>query len=250
MKISKFFLPALSLGASLLLPQLCAQTVAWGTTWSNLPLSFDSSGNVDTGANALTWELGYFDAGYTPDQTNWSSWADKWNGVATSSQTKNSLDIWKVAANSQVLEPVAVGKQVYVFVHNGMEKIGTPAGEVLMYRENGLAFPSIPNQITFDIADNPLDSNDDNFTVIWGQVDRNLYSDALWPTGEANAPANGGVLVGGGYRSNPLPDSQATPYNNNGTNEAQSATWIPEPASAMLVALGGALFALRRRRDA
>ncbi|MGL5018516.1 MAG: hypothetical protein ACRDBP_10300 [Luteolibacter sp.] len=253
---------AVALLSSLATTKLVAQTVAWGGSASFNPLSFDSKGNQDI--NAHIWELGWFDDGFTPTGENATSWATNWNSVDVgafleyASPGEPSL----FAANEIVDNPGAVGKVMYTFVHNGASSdpavwgplMGTPDGEALIYTR-GLTFLPVPAPtVSFNIADNPLDVSDDNdFTVVWGRVDRNMYLDSLW--GGVNppaspAPANGGVIRGGGIITNLIPDSQATPFDQlNGLFENQTATWlIPEPSIAMLGGLG-TLLLLRRRRN-
>jgi hypothetical protein len=250
-------------------PQLGAQTVAWGTSGSQNPLVFTSDGNVDgdttNTTHTLTWELGWFSDGYVVTDANWDTWAENWHRASSLVPEPDPEDPnippatinypyhryfadtgdWAVTVNtydpSAYGEP-ATGKKAYIFVHNGMDKIGSPQGEVLLYTEN-LTFPAVPSPYVggaFDIADNPDDPIDNNFTVIWGRVDRNMKAD-------------GGVLQGSNsvdmVISNPVPDS-SNPVSGYGTFEAQSATWVPEPASALLVFLGGAVAVLRRRREA
>ena len=244
MKTSTFlWFSALIAGMFSSLSVLHGQTVAWGSSVSVNPLAFNSTGTVDNNTNI--WDLGYFNDGYTPDATNWATWADNWKAVDTNYHKEWDNVYWAVATNNYSVAPAAVGKQMYVFAYNDLAKIGTPQGEALIYRQNGLLFPSSPNQETFDIANNPTDDgksfNDDNFTVIWGRVDREMYADAN---------GNNGILTGGGIFSFVVPDSNATPYDNgNGTFEAQFATWqvVPEPSAALLSALG-MLLLLRRRR--
>jgi hypothetical protein len=248
MTLSSLRFPLLITAAFASLANLHGQTVAWGTSASVNPLSFNSDGAVDNSSN--TWTLGWFNVGYTPTDTNWDSWADNWNPVATSVH-QDWGGFWAVSVNTYDVGVDAAGKQMYVFAYNDLNKIGTPDGEVLIYRQDGLLFPSIPNQETFDIADNPLDAGDDAFTVIWGRVDRNMYADNLWPNNAASpVPENGGVLTGGGIFSVLMPDSVSVPYDQgNGTFEAQFGTWavIPEPSTALLGGLGMMLL-LRRRR--
>jgi len=256
MKSSTANFLVLAFGLAVFAPKISAQTVAWGTSVSFNPLAFNSDGSVDNSGNL--WTLGYFNTGFTPDATNWSQWASNWHAVSSPTSETNPLPpynqvnyprhrdeggLWAVSVNTySVPDPVAAAKQMYVFAYNDLTKLGTPAGEALLYRQDGLKFTGeAAGQATFDIADNPLDNgqtgNDDTFTVIWGRVDRKMY-DA------------GGVLTGGGVIHNLVPDSIAQPPDQlNGTFEAQFATWVPEPASALLVAFGGALAALRRRRE-
>jgi len=233
--------------STLLSAQLQAQTVAWGSSANFNPISFTSNGSVDN----LTWQIGWFNNGYTPTFSNYATWASNWNGVSSLTPEpeignpgnlvnfpyyKDFDGLWAVSVNTYDVGALAAGKQMYTFAFNDMSKIGTPLGEVLLYREDGLLFPTVPNQVTFDIADNPLDTNDDPFTVIWGQVDRQVYG-------------AGGMLVGGGIYSDLKLDSNTQPPNNGfGTFESQSFTWptpIPEPSVAILGCFG--MMALLRR---
>lgn len=244
-------------------PRLGAQSVAWGGSTSNNQLSFDSHGNADLGV--LTWELGWFADGYSPNATNFATWADNWNSVDVGAFTSagppgppGPFLSANLFLDNLLDAPVGTeGKQMYTFVHNGGTTdaavwgplMGTPNGEALIYTL-GQTFKGtgIPTQ-SFNIADNPTDPNDD-LTVIWGRVDRYMYADDTWPSGSGSPPADGGVIWNAGVISNPIANSVASPANDlNGTFENQTATWIPEPASALLVVLGGALTALRRRRE-
>ena len=227
--------PAIAVSALLFAGQLQAQTVAWGSSVNFTPISYTSDGTVDN--EVLTWDLGYFTTGYTPDQTNFATWAANWNAVASDTY-RDFGGLWALSVNTLDVGPVAAGRQMYIFAYNSLANIGTSAGEALLFREDGLLFPTVPNQVTFDIANNPLDTNDDAFTVIWGQVDRSVYG-------------AGGMLVGGGTYSDLKTDSNTQPPNNGfGTFEAQSFTWapIPEPSAAVLACLGS-LVLLRRRRS-
>lgn len=239
-------------------PHAYGQTVAWGGSVSVNPLSFDSKGNQDI--NTMVWELGWFNDGFIPDATNFNTWASNWNSVDVGA----FLDYGGLFAANEIVDnpgAAAVGKVMYTFVHNGGSAdtsvwgplMGTPDGEALLYTA-GLTFLPVPAPtVSFNIADNPLDAaDDDTFQVIWGRVDRNMYLDALWGgsnTPASPAPPNGGVIQGGGIITNPIADSQATPYDDlNGLFENQTATWpIPEPSAALLGAIG-TLLLLRRRR--
>jgi MYXO-CTERM domain-containing protein len=257
MKMMKISLLAFAFGVLLAMPQLTAQSVNWGGSGSFSVLSYDSHGNQDV--NLLTWELGWFSDGYTPDATNYLTWASNWNSVDVGSHYLYGDGTYNT--NEVVANPGNVGKQIYIFVHNGgTDKdvwgplMGTPQGEALIMTE-GLTFLPTPSPaITFDIADNPYDNADNNLTVIWGRVDRNMYRDDLWGGGlpvTSPAPLNGGVIWNAGIISNPIPNSVATPYDDlNGTFESQTATWsaVPEPTGALVVGGLGLLVFMRRRR--
>lgn len=258
MKNKKLNTLTLACGVLLTTHHLNAQSVAWGGSGSFDVLSYDSHGNQDL--NLLTWELGWFADSYTPNASNYTTWATNWNSVDVGSHHIYDDDTYNT--NEIVYDPGNVGKQIYMFVHNGGTSdktiwgslMGTPAGEALIMTEGQSFLPAPAPALTFDIADNPLDQADDNFQVIWGRVDRNMYADNLWTgTGvfpQSPLPENGGVIRGGGVISNLIPDSQATPYDElNGTFENQTATWavVPEPSAAVLGGLG-MLLLLRRRR--
>jgi len=252
---------ALLLGLAMTLPQLSAQTVAWGGSVSFNPLSFDSRGNQDIDTHV--WELGWFNDGYTPDATNATTWSSNWNSVDVGAF--RAFDGGLFSANEIIYDPgaVSVGKTMYTFVHNGGTAdptvwgplMGTPDGEALLYTL-GLTFLPVPAPtVSFNIANNPLTLSDDSgFDVVWGRVDRNMYLDSLWGglnTPVSPAPANGGVIWNAGIITNPVADSQATPYDElNGLFENQTATWapVPEPSTALLGGLGALLLLRRRRR--
>lgn len=226
------------LGLALGAPLAEGQTVAWGTSVSENPLSFDSKGNVDN--EVMTWQLGWFNDGFIPDQTNYLEWAANWNAVSGGpSDTGEGIhqfwdDIfWAVSVNTADVGAAAAGKQEYIFAFNDLGLIGTDQGEALLLRQDGFLFPASPTPgDSFDIADNPYDTNDDALTVIWGRVDRNM-------TGQ------GGIVTGGGEFSMLVADSNAPELQ--GTFEAQFATWVPEPSTALLGAIGS-LALMRRKR--
>lgn len=237
-------------------PRADAQTVAWGTSVSFNPIAFNSDGSLDNSVNQ--WSIGYFADGFVPDATNYLDWGVNYTPVSSLVPEEDPLapgsgnlvnypyhrsesGLWSVSVNTYDVGPAAGGKQIYMFAYNDLSLIGTPEGEALLYREDGLLLPSVPNQITFDIADNPRDPVDDNFTVIWGRVDRDTI----------NA---GGILRGGGIITALEDADSATGSGNGGFDElfspyeAQFATWpIPEPSVALLGCIGWLLL-LRRRR--
>ncbi len=232
---------------------LHAQTVAWGTSFSEAgPIAYNSNGSVDIAQNI--WTLGYFTTGFVPNANNFTDWVGNWNRVSNLVVQENppgsgnfendprhvnfgdiTSPFWVVSMNTLDVGSDAAGRQAYIFAYNNLSLIGTPQGEALLFRQNGLLMPAAPSQITFDIANGP-EAADNDFTVIWGRVDR----DMIQP---------GGVLQGGGVITNLIPDSAAP--EGLGTFEAQFATWpIPEPSSAFLVICGASVALLRRRRIA
>lgn len=214
-----------------------SQTVDWGTSYSVTPLSYTSSGSVDN--QTLTWQLGWFTDGFTPDETNYLSWEANWNSVATAYHVEDG-GLWAVSGHVDNVGVAAGGKQEYIFAFNDMGLLGTPTGEAFLARQDGTFFPTGPNANVFDIADFMGNTNDDSLTVVWGRVDRDMY-------------ATGGIVTGGGEFSSLVPDSNSQPPDQlNGTFEVQSGTWapVPEPSSALLMGAMGLLIMVRRRRIA
>lgn len=194
---------------------LKAQSLGWGTSSSNTSLGYFSNGSP-TGT-ALTWNVGYFANNFVPTFANHSQWYSNFVIVDTGQETYNApfyaVDGYKnnVAVGPDGITPTnASGKEVWIFAYNDAAKIGTPEGEALLFRQNGVNFPSAPNFESVDIADNPSDSGDDSFTVVWGQVER-------------KRSVTGGQIAGGGVYSNKLNDTTT------GAWEAQTATWPSIP---------------------
>lgn len=207
-----------------------AQTISWGSSVSTTPVSYTSA--LTAGNSQLIWTIGYFGNGFTPSSSNYSNWANNYTEVDRVSEVSfevGSVSAWAASGQKDDVGADAVGKQAYIFVYNNLDLLGAADGEALLVRENGFLFPDIPNQDTFDIADNKGSTKDDSFDVIWGQVDR-------------DREALGGLVSGGGVYSNRLADTETRTW------EIQTATWaaVPEPSTALLGVLSA--FALLRRR--
>lgn len=220
----------LTLGAAFLTVSAArGQTVAWGSDTSLTPIGYFSDATV--GGSSLIWTLGYFQTGFIPTATNFADWAT--NYVTLDAITETANPFYKVDGIVSNVGPTAAGRQVWMFAYNSLAAIGTEDGEALLFSEVGTTYPSEPNSISFDIADNPFQTVDDVFNVVWGQVDR-------------DRGAIGGRIVGAGIFSNQFADTSTNSW------EAQTATWpaspIPEPSVAALACLG-TLALLRRNRS-
>lgn len=227
MKSPSKFLASVAAGIMLVAAGAASgQTVAWGTSVSLTPLGYFSDGTV--AGSGLSWTLGYFDNGFTPDATNYSDWAA--NYVEVDSAVEQSSPFYAVSGIKTNVGPEAAGRQAWIFAYNDLGKIGETDGEALLFAEIGFTFPVEPLSGTFDIEDNPANTNDDNFVVVWGQVDRDRDD-------------TDGLITGGGEFSNQFGDTSTTEW------EAQTATWpIPEPSIAILGAAGFCLLLRRRLR--
>lgn len=207
MKIDSKF-SALALVAACAAPFcLQAQTVAWGTSANINPMSFTSNGSVDN----LTWDLGWFEDGFTPNASNAGLWGANWNPVA-SSQYTNFGGFYAVSVNTSDVGAAAAGKQMYVFAYNDLNRLDSPQGEALIFFQPGQQFPDTPNFETLDVEDNPFDPGDDDFVVVWGQVDRDVDTVGV------------GLVSGDGEASDKKVEStDPRPF---ATFETQSFTWM------------------------
>lgn len=204
-----------------------AQTVDWGTSTSLTPLTYLSGGA--TAGSGLTWTLGWFTNGFIPSAANYDQWVTNYHQVDLDAELQQG-GFYAVAGHIDDVGAAAANRQAYIFAYNDLGLIGLSGGEALLFRENGFLFPTVPNQGTFDIANNAADPADDSFDVIWGRVDRNRN-------------ALGGVVSGGGIVGSPLPDTATRQW------EAQTATWpVPEPSVVLIASLGNLLLLRRRHR--
>lgn len=202
-----------------LVATLEAQSLGWGTSASSDPVGYFSNGSA-TGT-ALTWNIGYFANNFVPTVSNHSQWVANFVIVDTEQeifsdpthQVDGFTDNIGLAPDG-VTPTGAAGKQIWVFAYNDVSKIGTSQGEALLFRQNGLNFPSSPVDLIdpLDIADNPSDPADDSFTMVWGQLDRKRAT-------------SGGQVAGGGTYSSQLTDTSTEAW------EAQTATWPSTPAT-------------------
>jgi MYXO-CTERM domain-containing protein len=230
----------LSLLSLLFAGGLHAQTVDWGTSValnSNGPggatttQSFLSDGS-DMPAS-MTWDLGYFSGGFVPNQTNFSMWNDNWVSLQTAF-LQPSPD-FNLSGHINDVGAAAANQQGYIWAYSDRAAMGVAGTEALLVTASDWIMPTVPNQITFDIADFTGSPDDDNMTVVWGRVDRIIEG-------------AGGVLQGGGIITDPQADSNSPDYSAV-TFEVQTATWatpVPEPSSALVALLG--IFGLFGRR--
>lgn len=216
-----------------------AQSNNWGTSiWTN-PVGYDSHGNALN--TSFTLALGWFNDGFTPTASNWADWQANFNVLQThdpgvqfnAGLGANVYGFFETFTSDSNGAHPEYNKQAYILGYNDMGLIGTPCFEGILFTENNFKYNSVVNApaATFDIANNPNDSRDDAFTVIFGQVDRTIEGP-------------GGVSTGGGLIHNQLPDATNVEW------EYQTATFaqIPEASTVSVLGLLGATLLLRRRR--
>ncbi|MES2709713.1 MAG: hypothetical protein V4726_24150 [Verrucomicrobiota bacterium] len=225
--------------------KVSAQTVTWGTSYSDVPATFLADGSPDI-SSVLTWTLGYFQTpvggAFTPTADNFDSWVTNWKPVAdqvyhTDPDTGEYVALQSYAGTGgPPAVPAAIGQTMWIFAYNNTASIGTPSGQALLFTQN-TTFPGIALSKDFDIQDTAGNAEDDNFTIVWGRVDRDWLG-------------AGGIQSGSGVVSQAQSDSVESGVNSGyGTFEAQSATWpVPEASSSLLGLMGSALLLGRRRR--
>lgn len=223
-----------------------AQTVAWGTSYSDVPASYLSDGTADVGV--LTWTLGYFNTGYTPTASNYDSWVANWNQVASQTYHQDPGTSEYVALQSYASgdpgdppEVIAArGQVMWIFAYNTTAEIGSETGQALLFTQN-TTFPGQALSKDFDIQNTAGNTEDDDFNIVWGRVDRDWLN--------LNA---GEVKQGGGVYGSFVPDStESGPSSGYGTFEAQAGGWsiVPESSTSLLGLLGSTLLLKRRRRQ-
>lgn len=199
-----------------------AQTLEWGSeVFSDLA---DSDGHALD--NTFVFELGTFETGFVPDETNVNLWFENWlafdratfsplNGYFTSTvnmQDDGTSDSPYLTSGAPSFE----GLSAYLWVRN--DDNPAPGSEWLLTRADSWVFPdAVPgccaNGVPTQWSISDLDGGD---VPLWG--------------------SQGGV-TGFGEKS------ATGPY------ELQTYTFVPEPSSVTLAGLAGCLL-LRRRRGA
>jgi hypothetical protein len=195
-----------------------SQTLDWGNeVFGDVR---DSEGEKLT--NAFVFELGAFDAGFTPTDENVADWIDHWN-VFDRASYNESLGYFASSvqmnadgtSNSPWLTPGSgsfEGLEAFIFIRNG--DLPVPFTEWLLARASTWIFPTAdPNCCPGDLPTQWAISDIDD-TPVWGAQDG---------------------LQGGGVVGSPTSDG------------LQTHTFVPEPAAFVLFVLGG-LTAITRRR--
>jgi hypothetical protein len=200
---------------------LHAQTLDWGN---------DVFGDVvDSNGAALDptfiFELGAFDAGFTPDSTNVANWVGHWN-VFDRAQFNAALGYFASSVNmlpngssdSLYVSPDLgsfEGLNAYLFVRNN--DLTGPETEWLLVRATDWIFPvaddCCPGALSAEWSLSDVD--DETETPLYGSVD------GITGPGVVDVP---------------------------GVHDLQTHTFVPEPATALLAFLGLLATAVRRRR--
>ncbi|MFN4874492.1 MAG: PEP-CTERM sorting domain-containing protein [Akkermansiaceae bacterium] len=211
-----------------------AATLSWG---SMLPsILRDSNGNALN--SSFQMQLGFFVSSFIPNATNTADWASNWRvfdqagyyGVGDPSNSfdplngyysRESIAIDLTGQSQSIYADIQInftGKDAYLWVYNS-KTAGSSTTEWLLVRSASWVFP-VGHDLASCCSDTPVQwsvSDLGSATPIWG--------------------AQGSQLGGGAY----------TGYISG--NTLQTFTFIPEPSTALLTAIGTAFVLLLRRRQ-
>lgn len=221
-----------------------AATIIWGSEFgANL---FNSHGAVLDGS--YIYELGAFDSMFTPNAQNTASWYAHWNtfdktnystdyGGFTSSAT---MDRFYGTSNGTGVKMTTTttsfaGLDAYVWIRSVDQPV--VGSEVLLARPAAdWKFPELTPQPP---VTSPQDNNccDETTPLRWSVS--NLSVSSLAPVYGYQGP-DGGGRQGNGEASVPVVS---------GGSYAQTASFVPEPCSSMMILVLGMLALLDRRRS-
>ena len=202
---------------------------AISVTWGNEVLSElrDSFGNLldDT----YQFQLGFFESTFQPVVGNTAQWASHWKvfdqaqfdpaiGYFASTVTVNQ-DGSSASTYADPLGLNGTGNQAYIWIYNS--KTPEPGSQWFVVRSAGWVFPTgLP-------ADGRI-CCDNRQPLEWSITDLKSTDTPLYgKQGGTEGPGE---------------------YTQTGVYSVQTFTFVPEPAAAMLLAIGGLSAALRRRR--
>lgn len=241
MKTIRYFMRLMPIIFVMIEAHTNAQSFTWGgsaTFTSTQQAYYDSYGSAlltDNDPAAPSFNIGYFESGFTPTLQNIGLWNIKFTTLA-SDQLSSTIP-WNFGGTANVLSSVSDSLHPYLFAYDVPGQTGELGGKVFLGTWQNQTLP------TFGSSDPPATFDFTDMTdVIAGAVDTNF------PT-----HGTGGVISGTGYITLNLTASIQNPMADN-SFEAQfariSSASVPEPSGAVLIltALGIATQIRRRHR--
>jgi hypothetical protein len=220
MKITRILNAALLLAASS--PLIHAQTLNWGSPVGTLVVDSNGDGVDDS----FVFELGAFNLGFIPDETNHEDWALNWRVFDSTTYntdfgyfTSTVNVITDISGNVTSSNPIAspgnfAGLIAYLWIRN--EDTPGENTEWLLVRANDWTFPLIAGDCC------------DTSVIEWSISDLNTGNTPLY--GSQGGSEGPGI------------------HPHASTSGLQTHTFVPEPSAAALGVIAFAATLLRRRR--
>ena len=215
-----------------LLTALCttagADTINWGSEFGSVNLQSDGTTPVTSG---FTIQLGKFNTGFIPDPGNVELWEDNWVVFDELLPGDHNADFGYYTSEKQLMDNGVFlgGDQAYVWMFNSQDVV--PGSEWLLYTNDG---------------SDGTGGDDWTFPVVPGSQQTQPLS---WRVSNATRAIFGGIDPDGGDPGDP---QQGGGYGTVPTRVfgVQTHTFVPEPGTAALGALGFCvLTGMRRRRS-
>ncbi len=218
----KWWILMIAVGLALALaPRSQAVTINWGDSFGGVDIQSDGSGVPAT----FTFEIGVFE-GFVPDETNAPFWSANWTSL-DSATYNTAVDFFSSSfqlddagggnvISSSTGASVPIGEQVYIWIYN-TDMPGAGTQWALLTDWDGMNGDDWLTPNPGDQQNEPID----------------------WRVSLAISPVFGGANNTRGQGSY----SSVPPV-----FDWQTATFVPEPSSALLVVAGAGLLGMRRRR--
>lgn len=215
---------ALCLFAPLAKAQLNTASVNWGS--QDFSTIVDSNGDTIPADGTFQFELGAFATGFVPDSSNVTDWFGNWftfdrasyvvdgNGTSVFASSYEFYD--ETIEGTADFQGLGINRDAYIWIYNSTTP--EPGTEWLLTRASNWEFPTL----AVDCCNNEL-------PLEWSASDLTATDVPLWGNQLGTEGPGENTVFSTGY-------------------DLQTYTFVPEPSSALLVALAGLVGVMRRRR--
>ena len=194
-----------------------AATIQWGSSVWGDDFQSDGTSSID---GSFTFELGTFDAGFTPVLGNYDQWLSNWNQL---DRVQYNAQNMYFTGEVEFIDTDDVALDVQF---NG--NTFAPGDRAFIWGYN--------SQVSGPNTEATLISDPSNWTLPEASTDQSAFPES-YRVSNATTPVVGDLPDG--------PDGEGEFTNPDGDLDLQTAT-VPEPSTALLVLLGA--FAFLRRR--